>query len=62
MKTKAVIIDPVTSTVSVKQTEISQKPGEVLVNWHISAVCASERRRFNLTKSHDDIHPFVGWP
>ena len=33
---------------------------DIEVDWKISAVCNSERRRFNLTKSHHDRQAFVG--
>lgn len=33
---------------------------DVIIKWHISSVCNSERRRYNLTKSLDDKNTFIG--
>ena len=57
--TEALIINPKQdvffSNIQVVQKEIS----EMKTNWIISSVCNSERRRFNLTKSHHDSNSFV---
>mgnify|MGYP006090334411 CR=1 FL=1 len=44
-----------------KNLNISKrKDSDVLIEWGISSVCNSERRRFNLTKSATDIDSFIG--
>lgn len=37
-----------------------KKESDVLIEWKISSVCNSERRRFNLTKSANDKNSFIG--
>ncbi len=60
IKTKALIIAP-KREVYFKEIKIEQKDlSEVEMNWEISSVCNSERRRFRLTKSHNDAREFVG--
>lgn len=47
--------------VIIKNLSISKiKKSDVLVDWSISSVCNSERRRYNLTKSATDKDPFIG--
>lgn len=44
-----------------KNIKISKKNiSDVMIEWNISSVCNSERRRFNLTKSANDKDPFIG--
>lgn len=44
-----------------KNLNISKKKdSDVLIEWGVSSVCNSERRRFNLTKSATDTAPFIG--
>ena len=60
LTTEALIIKPKDS-VFIKDISIDKKDFfEVKTTWTVSSVCNSERRRFNLTKSHADSNAFVG--
>jgi len=60
LTTEALIIKPKDS-VFIKDISIDKKDSfEVKTTWTVSSVCNSERRRFNLTKSHTDSNAFVG--
>ena len=60
LTTDALIIKPKDSVV-IKDISIDKKDFfEVKTTWTVSSVCNSERRRFNLTKSHTDSNAFVG--
>ena len=60
MKTNALLIEP-KKNISLTELTLEQKNSEdILIEWEISAVCNSERRRFNLTKSATDTEPFIG--
>jgi threonine dehydrogenase-like Zn-dependent dehydrogenase len=60
INTRALIVEPKKNiyfdNITLKANNIS----EVKTEWYISSVCNSERRRYNLTKSHTDDNPFVG--
>ena len=59
-ETKALIIEP-KKEVYFKEISLSRKDiSEVDISWNVSTVCNSERRRFKLTKSHNDTRKFVG--
>ena len=56
LTTQALVIKPKES-LQIKNINITKKNDqEVKVNWIVSTVCNSERRRFNLTKSHYDTN------
>ena len=60
LKSKALIINPKKS-IFFKDIIIERNSdSEVKTEWTVSSVCNSERRRFNLTKSHTDPDSFVG--
>ena len=60
IKIKALLITP-KDKVFFKNIDLSsKKDSDVIVKWHISSVCNSERRRYNLTKSKDDKESFIG--
>lgn len=58
MKSRSLVIDPVKNEVLICDQNISSGSTN-LVKWKISCVCASERRRFNLHKSHTDLNKFI---
>lgn len=59
-KTQAVLISP-KQDVIIKDIELQKSDSaELKLSWLISAVCNSERRRYNLTKSHEDDKSFIG--
>ena len=60
IKIKALLITP-KDKVFFKNIDLSsKKDSDVVVKWHISSVCNSERRRYNLTKSSEDTNTFIG--
>ena len=60
IKTEALLITP-GSEVCIKEISLRQRNAKELeTTWFASSVCNSERRRFNLTKSHDDVKTFIG--
>ena len=60
LSTKVLIIKP-KDKVLISEIFIKQKSSlDVKTKWLVSTVCNSERRRFNLTKSHDDKNAFIG--
>jgi len=59
MLAKSLVINPLKNIVYFEDREIEPNSSDQLVEWNISCVCASERRRFNKQKSHSDLAPFV---
>ncbi len=60
LNTDVLLIKP-KENVFLKNIKIEQKnQSEVKTTWLVSSVCNSERRRFNLTKSHNQLNTFVG--
>jgi threonine dehydrogenase-like Zn-dependent dehydrogenase len=59
MKSKSLVIDPVENTASISYEPVNKNSENDLVKWSVSCVCASERRRFNLQKSHSDFNKFI---
>ena len=60
MKIKGLVIKP-KDKIFFKNIEINKKKkSDVKVNWILSSVCNSERRRYNLTKSANDTNSFIG--
>ena len=60
MKINALLIEPKKS-ISLTELSLEKKNStDVLIEWEISAVCNSERRRYNLTKSAGDTDSFIG--
>ena len=60
INTKALIVEPKKNIHFENITLKKNNTSEVKIEWHISSVCNSERRRYNLTKSHTDDNSFVG--
>ena len=60
ISTKVLIIKP-KDKILISEVFIKQKCSlDVKIKWSVSTVCNSERRRFNLTKSHYDKNAFIG--
>lgn len=60
LKIKALLITP-KDNVFFKNINIPKtNDSDITMKWHISSVCNSERRRYNLTKSKDDKNTFIG--
>lgn len=59
MISKSLVINPLKNSVYFDDIEVQKSSSEKIVEWEISCVCASERRRFNKQKSHSDLTPFV---
>jgi len=59
MLTKSLVINPIKNIVYFEDKEVESSPSDPVIEWSISCVCASERRRFNRQKSHSDLTPFV---
>ena len=60
LKVNALVIEPL-KKVFFKDILISKKnKSDIKVDWAVSSVCNSERRRYNLTKSAADDKPFIG--
>lgn len=62
MKSKSLVIDPVNNQASIEIVDTKDLHDESvnkIVKWKVSCVCASERRRFNLKKSHSDFNKFI---
>ena len=58
MKSKSLVIDPMKNEALICNQPISIESPNI-VKWKVSCVCASERRRFNLQKSHSDYSKFI---
>lgn len=59
MKSKSLVIDPIKNTASISFEDVNESSSNEIVKWSVSCVCASERRRFNLQKSHSDFNKFI---
>lgn len=59
MKSKSLVVDPVKNNLSISSEDIKENKENSIVKWSVSCVCASERRRFNLQKSHIDFNKFI---
>lgn len=62
MKSKSLVIDPIKNEASIETVDLNDLHDEStnkIVKWKVSCVCASERRRFNLKKSHSDFNKFI---
>ena len=60
LKVNALVIEPL-KKVYFKDIFLSKKnKSDVKIDWAVSSVCNSERRRYNLTKSAADDKPFIG--
>jgi threonine dehydrogenase-like Zn-dependent dehydrogenase len=60
LKVNALVIEPL-KKVYFKDIFLSKKnKSDVKIDWAVSSVCNSERRRYNLTKSAFDDKPFIG--
>ena len=59
MKSKSLFLDPAQNEASLVDHDVLFNEKDVLVKWQVSCVCASERRRFNLKKSHSDFKKFI---
>lgn len=60
LNTQGLLITP-RKDVALQDIKIDKNhESDVQISWAISTVCNSERRRFNLTKSHHDLRSFVG--
>jgi len=60
LKVNALVIEPLKKVFF--QDIVLQKKNisDVKIDWAVSSVCNSERRRYNLTKSASDDKPFIG--
>ncbi len=60
LKVNALVVEPL-KKIFFKDINLSKKnDSEIELDWAISSVCNSERRRYNLTKSKEDNEPFIG--
>ena len=60
LKVNALVIEPL-KKVFFKDIFISKKnKSDIKIDWAVSSVCNSERRRYNLTKSANDKSSFIG--
>ena len=60
VKIKALRINPKKSISFINDFIESSSEDDLNLKWFSSSVCNSERRRFNLTKSANNIKPFIG--
>tara|TARA_Y100000591_G_C21852320_1_gene712507 strand:+ start:3453 stop:4565 length:1113 start_codon:yes stop_codon:yes gene_type:complete len=60
LNVRALQIEPLNDVKFIDLELSSTNVLEDTVVWETSSVCNSERRRFSLTKSHDDKEPFIG--
>ena len=60
IKINGLLIKPKEDALFKNLSVSKKKDSDVLIDWCISSVCNSERRRFNLTKSANDKASFIG--